>query len=83
MILSADFRFCRPDYLNDHIWEVEPFRGDAAIFGVRTSYGCGRVHAHFPAFTIQWQKGHQPEPFLFPPVLTAFSKLSFLHMLSV
>ena len=26
--LAADFRFCIPDYANDHIWELETGGGD-------------------------------------------------------
>ena len=73
MTLSADFRFCQPDYLNDHTWEVEPFRGDAAILGVRTSYGLqARNIRIFPAFTIKGKRVINPTLFFSPPVLTAF-----------
>ena len=81
MTLSADFRFCQPDYLNDHTWEVEPFRGDAAILGVRTSYGLqARDMRIFPAFTIKGKRVTNPTLFFSPPVLTAFypNYLSFI-----
>jgi hypothetical protein len=39
LTLAADFRLCNPDYLNDHIWEVEIGSGEPASLAVRTTYG--------------------------------------------
>src|SRR5512142_407364 len=37
--LAADMRLCEPNYLNDHIWELEIGSGEPASVAVRTTYG--------------------------------------------
>src|SRR5512138_1645013 len=39
LTLAADLRLCKPDYLNDHIWELEIGGGEPAAMAVRTTYG--------------------------------------------
>src|SRR5512143_1504378 len=39
LTLAADLRLCRPDYLNDHIWELEIGGGEPAAMAARTTYG--------------------------------------------
>ncbi len=39
LTLAADMRLCQPDYLNDHIWELEIGAGEPASVAVRTTYG--------------------------------------------
>jgi hypothetical protein len=39
LTFSADTRFCKPDYLNDHIWELDLGGGEPAALAVHTSYG--------------------------------------------
>ncbi len=39
LTLAADRRLCRPDYLNDHTWELEIGGGEPAAMAVRTTYG--------------------------------------------
>src|SRR5512135_2085032 len=39
LTLAADMRLCTPDYLNDHIWELEIGVGEPASLAVRTTYG--------------------------------------------
>ena len=39
LTLAADMRLCKPDYLNDHIWELEITAGEVASLAVRTTYG--------------------------------------------
>jgi hypothetical protein len=39
LTLAADMRLCTPDYLNDHIWELEIGGGEPASMAVRTTYG--------------------------------------------
>ncbi len=39
LTLAADMRLCTPDYLNDHIWELEIGAGEPASVAVRTTYG--------------------------------------------
>ena len=73
LTLSADFRFCEPDYINDHTWEIEPFRGDAAVLGLRTSYGLqARSMRIFPAFTINGKRITNPASFFSAPRLESF-----------
>ncbi len=37
--LAADARHCQPDYLNDHIWEVEIGAADPALLALHTTFG--------------------------------------------
>jgi len=37
--LAADARLCKPDYLNDHIWEVELGASDPAFVSLHTTFG--------------------------------------------
>ncbi len=41
LVLAADARFCKPDYVNDHIWEAEIGAPDSdrAAIGLSTTYG--------------------------------------------
>ncbi|MCQ3938358.1 MAG: hypothetical protein DPW18_15115 [Chloroflexi bacterium] len=41
LTLAADARLCKPDYANDHIWEVEMGNGDPerSAVGIATTYG--------------------------------------------
>lgn len=39
LTLAADARLCKPDYVNDHIWELEIGSGEPAALAVRTTYG--------------------------------------------
>lgn len=39
LTLAADTRLCKPDYLNDHIWELEIGGGEPSGLAVRTTYG--------------------------------------------
>ena len=39
LTLAADMRLCKPDPLNDHIWELEIGAGEPASLAVRTTYG--------------------------------------------
>lgn len=39
LTLAADARLCKPDYVNDHIWELEIGAGEPAALAVRTTYG--------------------------------------------
>jgi hypothetical protein len=71
--LSADFRFCRPDYMNDHIWEVEPGLGDSAVLGVRTTYGLrARSMRIFLSFKLDGKTVTHPQKFFSPPRLQRF-----------
>ena len=39
LTLAADFRLSKPDYVNDHIWELEIGTGEPAALAIRTTYG--------------------------------------------
>ncbi len=39
LTLAADMRLCKPDYLNDHIWELAIGGGEPASLSVSTTYG--------------------------------------------
>ena len=39
LTLAADFRLSKPDYVNDHIWELEIGGGEPAALAIRTTYG--------------------------------------------
>ncbi|MCK6583475.1 MAG: hypothetical protein L6Q49_10300, partial [Anaerolineales bacterium] len=41
LTLAADARLCKPDYANDHIWEVEIGSNDPerSAVGIVTTYG--------------------------------------------
>ena len=45
LTLAADARLCKPDYVNDHIWEVEFGKADSeqAAVSLYTTFGCARV----------------------------------------
>ena len=73
LVLSADFRFCEPDFINDHTWELEPGTGENAVMGIRTTFGLrARSMRIFPGFTLGSRTVTNPELFFSPPVLTQF-----------
>ena len=39
LTLAADSRTCTPDYVNDHIWELEFGTGEPASLSIHTTYG--------------------------------------------
>ncbi len=39
LTIAADVRLCKPDYVNDHIWELEIGSGEPAALAARTTYG--------------------------------------------
>jgi hypothetical protein len=39
LTLAADFRLSKPDYVNDHIWELEIGGGEPAGLAIHTTYG--------------------------------------------
>ncbi len=39
LTLAADARLCKPDYVNDHIWELEIGSGEPSALAIRTTYG--------------------------------------------
>ncbi|MCJ7433548.1 MAG: hypothetical protein MUO77_08685, partial [Anaerolineales bacterium] len=39
LTLAADARICAPDYVNDHIWELEFGTGEPSSLSLHTTYG--------------------------------------------
>lgn len=73
LTLAADFRLCEPDYVNDHIWELEPGGGDPPALALRTTYGLrARTMRIFPRFTLGRQALSDPLDFALPPRLRRF-----------
>jgi hypothetical protein len=73
LTLAADFRLCTPDYLNDHIWELEISGGDPPALALRTTYGLrARTMRIFPRFTLGGVSVSNPADFSLPPRLCHF-----------
>jgi hypothetical protein len=73
LTLAADFRFCTPDYVNDHIWELEIGSGDPPALSLYTTYGLrARRMRLFPRFTLGNQSVSNPAAFSLPPILRRF-----------
>src|SRR5512142_2202261 len=73
LTLAADMRLCKPDYLNDHIWELEIGGGEPAAMAVRTTYGlrCRNMRL-FYRFGESGQSIANPAAFPRPPRLRRF-----------
>jgi len=71
--LAADFRFCTPDYTNDHIWELETGGGDPPALSLHTTYGLrARSMRFFSRFSQNGQTIIDPASFPHPPSLHHF-----------
>jgi len=73
LTLAADARLCTPDYVNDHIWEVELGAGDPAALAMRTTYGLrARAMRIFLRFSEGKASISDPAAFASPPRLRRF-----------
>ncbi|MGE5251835.1 MAG: MGH1-like glycoside hydrolase domain-containing protein [Bacteroidota bacterium] len=73
MTLAADSRLCTPDYVNDHIWELEFGSGEPAALTLRTTYGMrARSMRIFLRFTEDGKSVLDPAAFPGRPVLRRF-----------
>jgi hypothetical protein len=73
LTLSADARLCAPDYVNDHIWELEFGTGDPASLSLYTTYGLrARSMRLFPRFIEADASVTDPKAFSKPPCLRRF-----------
>ncbi len=73
LTLAADTRLCQPDYVNDHIWELEIGSGEPAALAVRTTYGLrARAMRLFPRFTELGKTITNPADFYSPVRLRRF-----------
>lgn len=71
--MAADMRLCTPDYLNDHIWELEIGGGEPASVAVRTTYGLrARNMRLFYRFGEAGTTVTNPSAFVRPPRLRRF-----------
>ena len=73
LTLSTDMRLSTPDYINDHIWELEIGAGEPASMAVRTTYGLrARNMRLFYRFGEAGQVVTNPASFSRPPRLRRF-----------
>ncbi len=73
LILAADARFCIPNYVNDHAWEVEFGSGEPAALSLRTTYGLrARSLRIYPRFSESGKAVTNPAEFAIPPVVRRF-----------
>jgi hypothetical protein len=75
LTLAADARLCKPDYLNDHIWEVELGAADAerAFVSLFTTFGLrARSMRMFLRFTENNVAVTDPNTFTVKPSLRRF-----------
>jgi hypothetical protein len=73
LTLAADMRLCKPDYLNDQIWELEIGGGEPAALAVRTTYGLrARTMRLFYRFSEAGKTLTNPAEFHTPPRLRRF-----------
>ena len=69
---AADMRLSAPDYLNDHIWELDLIGGDPAALGLRTTDGLrARLMRLFPRFIENGKALNDPADFATPPHIRA------------
>ena len=73
LTLAADFRLSKPDYANDHIWELEIGAGEPAALAVRTTYGLrARLMRIFYRFGELGKTISDPAEFSASPYLRRF-----------
>ena len=72
LTIAADSRLIAPDYVNDHIWELDLSGGDPSALGLRTTYGLrARLMRIFPRFVENGNAINDPAEFATPPHLRA------------
>lgn len=73
LTLAADARLSVPDYVNDHIWELELDRGEPRALSLHTTYGLrARSMRLFLRFSEHQQTVMDPAAFFRPPHLRRF-----------
>ncbi|MCX7608357.1 MAG: alpha,alpha-trehalase [Anaerolineales bacterium] len=74
LTLAADFRLCTPDYVNDHIWELEAGHGDPPALALTTTYGLrAQLMRIFPRFHLEQQVLSDPKHFATQPTFRRFA----------
>jgi len=80
LTIAADARLTTPDYVNDHIWELDLGGGDPSALALRTTFGLrARLMRIFPRFTENGKALNDPAEFFAAPRIRAF----YPNMLSV
>lgn len=70
LVLAADARLVKVDYLNDHTWELDVTSGEPPALDVRTTYGLrARLMRLFPRFTEAGKSYTNPAEFAAPPLI--------------
>lgn len=70
LTLAADTRLSTPNYVNDHIWELELGTGVPSALSLRTTYGLRARSVHiFPRFTEAGVTITEVAEFATPPVM--------------
>jgi len=73
LTLAADSRLCKPDYVNDHIWEVELGAADPPAISLYTTFGLrARSMRLFLRFTENNTSVTDPNTFVVKPSLRRF-----------
>jgi hypothetical protein len=73
LTLAADARLCKPDYVNDHIWEVELGPSEPAAVSLYTTFGLrARSMRIFLRFTEGSSVITDPNTFITKPSLRRF-----------
>lgn len=73
LTLAADARLCKPDYVNDHIWEVQFGNSDPAAISLFTTFGLrARTMRMFLRFTEGNSVITDPNTFIAKPSLRRF-----------
>jgi hypothetical protein len=73
LTLAADARLCKPDYINDHIWEVELGASDPPSISLHTTFGLrARSMRLFLRFTENNVSITDPNTFIAKPSLRRF-----------
>src|SRR6187549_2409126 len=73
LTLAADARLCKPDYVNDHIWEVQFGASDPAAVSLHTTFGLrARSMRIFLRFTEGSSVITDPNTFIVKPSLRRF-----------
>ena len=73
LTLACDARLSPPNYVNDHIWQLDLSGGEPAALGIRTTYGLrARLMRLFPRFIEGGKSLHDPAQFISPPRVKRF-----------
>ena len=73
LTLAADARLCKPDYVDDHIWEIHLSSSNPPALTAETTFGLRANSMRlFPRFITSDGDYTDPETFTQPPHLTAF-----------